>query len=228
MSRRGACRPPHPERRGPTARRTSRPPSDPPPASASPPPPGGSARCAATAPPSPRAAEPPSPHRRSRTAPAGPSARAAARKRSAPPAPGGTRHSRRGALRDGPAPRAPACRRRPGSTIRGTCCDRACSWSFLVIPRAGSIAEKVLELLLEHLPPAKKLVLHRPQRHLLDPRDLLVRQLAEVAQQDQLPVFPRQAVDSFLDRVPPLPVAQFAVRPALRRGEVPVAALALL
>src|SRR6476620_3284077 len=98
----------------------------------------------------------------------------------------------------------------------------------MAIPRNRSIAEKISELLLEHLPPAEELVLHRPQGHLLEPRDLLVGQLAEMAQQDQLPVLPGQAVDRFLDRPSPLLVAQIAIGPALRRRQVPVAPLALL
>src|SRR5258708_1450470 len=98
----------------------------------------------------------------------------------------------------------------------------------MAIPRNRSIAEKLSQLLLEHLAPAEKLVLHRPQGHLLHPRDLLVRQLAEVAQQDQLPVLPGETVDRFLNRASPLPVAQIAVGPALRRRQVPVAPLALL
>src|SRR3954447_14138928 len=98
----------------------------------------------------------------------------------------------------------------------------------MAIPRNRSIAEKISELLLEHLPPAEELVLHRSQGHLLEPGDLLVGQLAEVAQQDQLPVLPRQGVDRFLNRASPLLVAQIAIRPALRRRQVPVAPLAFL
>src|SRR6185295_11151294 len=98
----------------------------------------------------------------------------------------------------------------------------------LFLASTGSIAEKVLELLLEHLPPAEELVLDRTQRHPLEPGDLLVGKLAEVAQQDQLPVLPGQALDRLLDRASPLPVAQLAVGSALGGGQVPVAAFALV
>src|ERR1700712_291524 len=93
---------------------------------------------------------------------------------------------------------------------------------------ACSIAQKVLKLLLEHLPPPEKLVLHRPQGHLLELGDLLVRKLAEVAQQDQLPVLPGEGVDRLLDRVPPLPVAQLAVGSPLGRRQVPIPVLPLV
>src|SRR5690348_13371869 len=85
-----------------------------------------------------------------------------------------------------------------------------------------SIAQEFLQFFFQHLTPPEQLVLDGPQGHPLHLRDLFVRELAEMPQEDQLPVLPGEPVDGLLNRVPPLPVAQLAVRPALRRRQIPV------